>query len=86
MDTLRLDMPPTNPQQIQKMLPEKKMHKIHVGDLVWIPDGTTNYVPLSVPIKGPDCGLVMRVEVGASTYMVDEKDVKRMNREETIND
>tara|TARA_R110000824_G_scaffold183784_3_gene364832 strand:+ start:133 stop:366 length:234 start_codon:yes stop_codon:yes gene_type:complete len=77
------------------------MHKIHVGDLVWIPDGTTNYVPLSVPIKGPDCGLVMRVEgrqhhtgahnwlevqVGASTYMVDEKDVKRMNREETIND
>ena len=77
------------------------MNKIIRGDLVWVPDGTPNYEPLrGVPIKGPVYGLVLevkerpwpvigdwlRVKLGGETYMLDSEDVRRINKEEAVND
>ena len=76
------------------------MNRFARGDLVWVPDGTPNYEPLrGLPIKGPSCGLVLEVKerpwpvvgewlqvrLGAEVYMVDSKDVRKIDREETVN-
>ena len=81
------------------------MAKHFAGDLIWIPDGTKDYIKrlmVGIPIKGPACGLVLRVssalarpseypiapnywlevQVGDKTYMINEKDVKKINSEE----
>ena len=78
------------------------MNKYNVGDLVWIPDGTTNYTEnllISLPFKGPACGLVLKafcahrqekkkdwlkIQVKNHIYIIKEKNVRKIEDEETV--
>ena len=70
------------------------MNNYTIGDLVWIPDGTTTYVNqtlIGVPISGPLMGLVLKtsdedrwlsLKIGNENHTVAKKRVRKIESEE----
>ena len=70
------------------------MSNYNIGDLVWIPDGTLTYRNqnfIGVPIRGPQCGLVLKIrttdrllslKIGDDHHTVCAKRVRKIESEE----